>query len=57
MSTVEQIYGLPVYLDKINANTYPKNKILSQTKGSKEIRIFLACPSLNLSMHFFNLKY
>ena len=32
MSTVEQIYGLPVYLDKINANTYPKNKILSQIK-------------------------
>mgnify|MGYP003634484947 FL=1 len=37
MSIVENVYGLPVYLDKINPDLYPKHKLLSQIKKNYNI--------------------
>lgn len=37
MNSIKYLYGLPIYLEKINPKTYQKNKILSQIKKNYSI--------------------
>jgi len=37
MSNIKYLYGLPTYIEKINPETYEKNKIISQIKNNYKI--------------------